>query len=66
MTEAERAQRISRLWWAQVPLAVVIAAVPWPWVQRIGLGYLAACTIISNAATYGGKAKAAEAKEANT
>jgi hypothetical protein len=64
--EARQARRMSMVWWAQVPLVTIVY---WlishePLSEKLILVYLADVSIIANAVSYSGKAKAAEAKKA--
>lgn len=61
--EVRRARFMSWFWWGQMP---VVVGVYWiisteASVEKAILCYLAAVSIIANAVTYSGKAKAAEA-----
>lgn len=65
-SEIRRARFIERIWWAQLP---VVCVSYWlvsrePPIEKAILVYLAAVSIIAIAATYGSKAKGAEAKKA--
>jgi hypothetical protein len=64
--EARRATILSWVWWAQLPIVCVaywFISSEEP-IEKAMLVYLAAVSIIAIAVTYGGKAQAAEAKEA--
>ncbi len=63
---ARRAQILSWVWWAQVP---IITITYWlvstePMIEKLLLVYLADVSIIANAVSYAGKSQAAEAKQA--
>jgi hypothetical protein len=67
--EAAQSWRMSRVWWWQLPFATagyILTARLWPGgiVQDIMLAYLAGVSVIANAVSYAGKARAAEAKAA--
>ena len=64
--EAHRAHVIEWVWWANLP---AVEGAYWfvskePLAEKLMLMYLAAVSIIALAATYGAKAKGAEAKAA--
>lgn len=64
--EARRAQIMSWIWWAIMP---IVCGIYWfvskePPIEKMILVFLAAVSIVANAVTYSGKAKASEAKVA--
>lgn len=64
--EARRARVTSLVWWAMMPVVCVtywFVSTERP-IEKAMLVFLAAVSIIANAATYSAKAKAAEAKAA--